>query len=881
MTITAAPPDNLLRFIEKGLDLHQAVRVVLLYDPEGVTGDQESITDVQGRTWRCVHFWRNVYQVSHYFRNRDRDERTVLCVVPGRAFRGQLDLSFIPDAVGAVEEFIDASLPTALVSESPSRGNQAAYIPPSMLKRYRNLLTDNLGAAIRGLRELQRTNGDGPLTQTDILYMVVRASLPSASAEILRPEALADVGGLLELLLHPQAQKENHRGVLVDYLREVAGDDPQRAALVEIPVADLAIILSVCRVLEALGKPIDEFNLRGVGSPVPDHPRAMDAIQMALRSLDQRQDLRTRVDDLAVGRVPAHVNTTLIQLLRGTPEPLHQLVDRIPTRVAQELLTRKVDDALELTDIPDWMIEWSRVRPAEPSGATERHLENAVAILGDIETRLRVSVSDAQNFAALIEGYIKSEDACLELDLWRVDYHIEQFQDPNLLGRWDEARNRLRQRIRERLLNQNKQLADLVSAGVPQFLNHRRNVTYVLRDAVRQLGAVRPGGPRVWFVIFDGMRWDIWDRVVRPALEPLFELESVNSYLALLPSLTEVSRTALVSGKLPRHWQNFQGRSTRFESDLGAIAFGLNEHQANSDYLFHNRMENRASEARRILATEDRKGRNILIYNIIDEAVHEYQGDPFGLGRRVEQDLQDRILPELRMLVEDGDKVVISSDHGFIELDRADEQYVEVGAQFTSRGRATPAVSDVAWRYTTGIAVEGTIRTTFSGMGDFYSATGHTWFRRPGGGHTRYTHGGVSLQEMVVPGVVMKRRATTLTQLAWVEPPVEIDLDEEETKLFYLQLQCTGTERVTFELDATGAEITPASGAVSANSEIRLEVRVHGTLSLANIGIRGTGRTSSGAEIVLHSLSINVNVAERDDVVEFDTSPLDILERRP
>jgi len=64
---------------------------------------------------------------------------------------------------------------------------------------------------------------------------------------------------------------------------------------------------------------------------------------------------------------------------------------------------------------------------------------------------------------------------------------------------------------------------------------------------------------------------------------------------------------------------------------------------------------------------------NILIYNLSDDWIHTFKDDVWELNQTIKGKLERSILQDLEGRIGEDDYVVITSDHGFIELERDKE----------------------------------------------------------------------------------------------------------------------------------------------------------------------------------------------------------------
>ena len=80
-------------------------------------------------------------------------------------------------------------------------------------------------------------------------------------------------------------------------------------------------------------------------------------------------------------------------------------------------------------------------------------------------------------------------------------------------------------------------------------------------------------------------------------------------------------------------------------------------------------------------------------------------------------------------------------------------------------------------------------------------ALGRRWFSREGvKDRPRYTHGGLSMAEVVVPGVVLHRVTDKEARVELIDLPAVIFADEDEVFQFPVTVRNTGNRHVDFDL---------------------------------------------------------------------------------
>ena len=145
----------------------------------------------------------------------------------------------------------------------------------------------------------------------------------------------------------------------------------------------------------------------------------------------------------------------------------------------------------------------------------------------------------------------------------------------------------------------------------------------------------------------------------------------------------------------------------------------------------------------------------MLIFNISDNWIHNEQGSLVQVNGIVREKFEGTVLPELMShKVEDGDIVVVTSDHGFIELKRD-------RAVLIKDLNAVGGINEnIKYRYLTDGIHEKGISISYDKDHQWCFAVGSSWFERPKltGKTPDILMEGKSLAEMVVPAVRLKKR---------------------------------------------------------------------------------------------------------------------------
>ena len=256
-------------------------------------------------------------------------------------------------------------------------------------------------------------------------------------------------------------------------------------------------------------------------------------------------------------------------------------------------------------------------------------------------------------------------------------------------------------------------------------------------------------------------------------------------------------------------------------------------------------------------------------------------GDKIAGIRGILDDLLKRIGPD--------DLVVLSSDHGFKELLQGDAVAV-AEAEATKAGMTME--ESIRWRYVEGFApaaMPDAVKIA-AGTQDVWMALGRRWFMREGTKMTpRYSHGGLSLAEAVVPGVVLRRVTEKTARAELLDLPTVLQAEEDTVVELPFTVRNTGNCEIEFEVRVANnlgqdlfrsrAQLAPATSAkltVSVLARYRetpaREPDPTGTVSAATLRLRHTDLSGYWRDALDGRASIPVKI--KPQAVKFETDAL-------
>ena len=308
--------------------------------------------------------------------------------------------------------------------------------------------------------------------------------------------------------------------------------------------------------------------------------------------------------------------------------------------------------------------------------------------------------------------------------------------------------------------------------------------------------------------LFDGMRYDIWDELLRPLLEDRMEILADLPALSLLPSETHISRKAVSAGAFPDDFDPKSGEDKLLKAGLSR------------EFGYDGEVQVVNPEGSGVGETVRYRAGNLemYIFELCDKELHKIRVKTLPDGRQVparplsfiyQQHLKNILDTEVMAMVRrltPGTKVFIVADHGFGRVSRdwltidktwlnqpEDCAYLNAWLRDSLPAVGAPAkVRQNVWEFPVTALRLPTVQTAID------KATKQTWnkhyatiifprtgsvFSRPGSPFNpdAYSHGGISLQELLIPMIVLRVRPQEegLLRLEPITGPAEVMEGEE------------------------------------------------------------------------------------------------------
>jgi hypothetical protein len=784
------------------------------------------VVDEAGRSWQLVVFRGDDLAFRLAIRNASKRERTVIVLTRGAATQDGIDVSYLTDILAQNEGGtpLDLSVPAFFRRICPK-----INFPVSELRRYKDALLaylDNVPKATAKIVERWGRPDDWGRGQVAVLAIL--AHHPNFTLAEVWPDETEPTDFLahaLHITLAEPSVSED-RSVVLEMIREAAR--PQVRALLfwlDSPPEELAAYLVLRAFVHQAELQNPTTQLAGLHIFPIEMPLArMEALALAVATRLQASPktwaaVESMADRFLTGKRLSKVLDLLpakLSLINGSGVSPAILFHQLRTALLAFFEQPSLERLSWATELSDHRLLASRVQELSAGANQCRAAIRFLLRVLSIERQLAAAPPSFAHADALLDWHVDNRSCSLELETAGACHDLESCEDDDLVkagrqylfGRSDDqdpSEESLKGRVRARLHVLDEALAGFVRANPEKFAGGPRSMLGYLKKTLKtKLDVILTGEStgRLWILIFDGMRFDTWTDVVQPILAEHFDIQSRPGY-CVLPSFTQVARTSMLAGCLPQEWQGYRGSPTKDEETLVARNLGLTAQEAKTKLRFVTEAD--TAKARMAMGSSDADARdvNLLVYPVSDEC-HDFKGDLAAFNRRIRTEVVgDRlqggtrgILDDLLRRIRPDDTAIVVSDHGFTELLAGDSIVVR---------QAETMQENVAYRYVKEHRPEGFPGAVevASASGRYFLAVGRTWFRREDGrAASRYSHGGVSLAEVVVPAAVLTRITEKAARAELQNIPGEIAVPEDETTEITFSVRNSGNTEVEFELNA-------------------------------------------------------------------------------
>jgi hypothetical protein len=296
-----------------------------------------------------------------------------------------------------------------------------------------------------------------------------------------------------------------------------------------------------------------------------------------------------------------------------------------------------------------------------------------------------------------------------------------------------------------------KRYAGLANLPPPVMLHH------LPRFLARQMEEGRT--VKIALIVVDGLAMDQW-LVVREALasrEPRLRFRQEQAVFAWIPSLTSISRQATFAGKAPIFFPN-SIQTTDKEPALWA-QFWADHGLVSNEVVYIKGLGDGSPETVSKALSHPKVRVAGLVVDKVDRIMHGMQMGIAGMHNQVRQWAEQPYLSELiNLLLDLGFRVFLTSDHGNIEAEGCGRP--SEGAVADLRGERVRIYSDAALRSKVKERFPDALEWGVVGLPENYLAllapARQAFVQEK---QRIVSHGGISVEELVVPLVQIERES--------------------------------------------------------------------------------------------------------------------------
>lgn len=291
-------------------------------------------------------------------------------------------------------------------------------------------------------------------------------------------------------------------------------------------------------------------------------------------------------------------------------------------------------------------------------------------------------------------------------------------------------------------------------------------------------------GEKVFFVLVDNFRYDQW-KVIRELMSELYTFEEEDLYCGILPSATQYARNAIFSGLMPLQIQQMYPQfwveedddesKNQFEKDL--LQTQLDRFRKKYNFSYH-KINDSASCDRLIeqLPRLENNQLNVCVLNFIDMLSHartdskmmrELANDAKAYRSLTYSWFKHSSTYELfKAMANKGYKVVFTTDHGTIQVNAAIKVVGDRNTNVNLRYKVGKNLSynkkevlEITQPTKVGLPSPNVSSVYIFACNDNFIAYPNNYNHYVGYYKDTFQHGGVSLEEMLLPLVIMRPKS--------------------------------------------------------------------------------------------------------------------------
>ena len=423
---------------------------------------------------------------------------------------------------------------------------------------------------------------------------------------------------------------------------------------------------------------------------------------------------------------------------------------------------RIMEDAIG-SQIADYLI-----KPVNPN-------QILLSLKKSLESRRLVSEKTTSSYQQQFRQISMDLSSVNSWEGWQQLYQRLVFWELELEKLQDEG---LKQILTNQKHEANEQFSKFIMRNYQGWLSGDKQAPMLSHNLFNEkLGPLLRNKQKVFFIVIDNLRYDQW-RVIRPALAEYYEIDGEETYSSILPTATQYARNSLFAGMLPldikktmpQFWvgeADEEGKNIHEEQLLEAQLKRLGLPDVRFSY---NKITNNTAGKKLVekLSNLYQNQLNVIVYNFVDILSHA-KTEMEVIRELADNDQAYRSLTRswfansplfdiLKQLAEKDFKVVITTDHGTINVDEpcrlVGDRTLNTNLRYKvgrNMSYDSKEVFEVRDPEKIGLP-KGSISDVFVfAPQDRFFAYPNNYNHYVKYYRNTYQHGGVSLEEMIIP----------------------------------------------------------------------------------------------------------------------------------
>lgn len=331
----------------------------------------------------------------------------------------------------------------------------------------------------------------------------------------------------------------------------------------------------------------------------------------------------------------------------------------------------------------------------------------------------------------------------------------------------------------------NAYFAKYVAANYTNWLSDNDDDTPLMSHRVfRDKVAPLLGKESVFLIVIDNLRYDQW-KVIEPALTDLYRVVEEDIFFSILPTATQYARNAMFAGLMPSEIQKLYPKLWKSDEDEG----GKNQHEEEllahqlkrlgKDIKFSYNKITKLDAGRKLSENISNlmvNPLNVIVYNFVDMLSHA-RTDMEMIKELAENDAAFRSVTKswfdhsplksiLEAIAKKGGTVVITTDHGTIQVKDPEKVIGDRNTSTNLRYKLGRNLNYDAKKVFAVTKPEEAYLPKSNMTSSYIFASDRQYFVYPNNYNhfvnfyrDTFQHGGISLEEVLVPFAVLKPRS--------------------------------------------------------------------------------------------------------------------------